>query len=103
VEDVGKYRRLGTTIDDALGEAFDRLQSFWASYPGSPNVERARAQRRPEALRLPRPNEGPRRTGLFIFRPETALRIAAEADAHSRKKKTSPTFAHRSRLPPPTW
>ena len=42
VEGVGRYRRLGTTIDDALGEAFDKTAKLLGlPYPGGPNVERA--------------------------------------------------------------
>ena len=40
VEGVGRYRRLGTTIDDALGEAFDKVAKLVGlDYPGGPQVE----------------------------------------------------------------
>lgn len=40
-EDVGKYKRLGTTIDDALGECFDKSAKLMGlEYPGGPNLER---------------------------------------------------------------
>jgi len=42
VEGVGRYRRLGTTIDDALGEAFDKVAKLLGmGYPGGPALERA--------------------------------------------------------------
>jgi N6-L-threonylcarbamoyladenine synthase len=41
-EDVGVYRRWGTTIDDALGECFDKSAKLMGlPYPGGPNVEKA--------------------------------------------------------------
>ena len=41
VEGVGQYRRLGTTIDDALGEAFDKTAKILGlGFPGGPAVER---------------------------------------------------------------
>ena len=48
VEGVGRYRRLATTIDDALGEAFDKTAKILGlGYPGGPAVERlARARSR---------------------------------------------------------
>lgn len=42
VEGVGVYRRLGTTLDDALGECFDKsAKMLGLPYPGGPNLERA--------------------------------------------------------------
>jgi N6-L-threonylcarbamoyladenine synthase len=41
-EDVGRYRRLGTTIDDAAGEAFDKVAKLLGlGFPGGPALERA--------------------------------------------------------------
>ena len=56
VEGVGRYRRLATTIDDAAGEAFDKVAKILGlGFPGGPAVERAAAQGNPKAVRLPRP------------------------------------------------
>ena len=45
VEGVGRYHRWATTIDDALGEAFDKTAKLLAlPYPGGPNVERSRVR-----------------------------------------------------------
>lgn len=56
VEDVGAYRRYGTTIDDALGEAFDKTAKLLGlGYPGGPMVERAAAGGDSERFRFPRP------------------------------------------------
>jgi N6-L-threonylcarbamoyladenine synthase len=56
VEGVGRYRRLGTTIDDALGEAFDKTAKLLGlGYPGGPAVEAAAAGGDPARFDLPRP------------------------------------------------
>ena len=79
VEGVGHYRRLGGTIDDALGEAFDKTAKLLGlGYPGGPAVEQAAATGDPTAFALPRPMLG--RPGLdFSFSGlKTAVRQAAE-------------------------
>ena len=59
VEGVGRYRRLATTIDDALGEAFDKTAKLLGlGYPGGPAVERLAAEGDAKAVRLPRPLMG---------------------------------------------
>jgi len=59
VEGVGRYRRLATTIDDALGEAFDKTAKILGlGYPGGPQVERLAGEGDPEAVPLPRPLVG---------------------------------------------
>jgi N6-L-threonylcarbamoyladenine synthase len=53
---VGRYRRLATTIDDALGEAFDKTAKILGlGYPGGPAVERLAREGDPRAVPLPRP------------------------------------------------
>ncbi len=52
----GRYRRLATTIDDALGEAFDKTAKILGlGYPGGPAVERLAASGDARAVSLPRP------------------------------------------------
>ena len=52
VEDVGAYRRLGTTIDDAAGEAFDKTAKLLGlGYPGGPAIEEGRGSQRREPVR----------------------------------------------------
>jgi N6-L-threonylcarbamoyladenine synthase len=59
VEGVGRYRRLATTIDDALGEAFDKTAKILGlPYPGGPAVEQMARQGDPKAVPLPRPLTG---------------------------------------------
>ena len=79
VEGVGRYVRLGTTIDDAAGEAFDKTAKLLGlGYPGGPAVERAAAGGDPRRFRLPRPMKG--RVGChFSFSGlKTAVRHAVE-------------------------
>jgi N6-L-threonylcarbamoyladenine synthase len=59
VEDVGTYRRLATTIDDAAGEAFDKTAKLLGlGFPGGPAVEKAAREGDPKAVPLPRPLVG---------------------------------------------
>jgi N6-L-threonylcarbamoyladenine synthase len=56
VEGVGLYRRLGGTIDDAVGEAFDKVGKLLGlGFPGGPALERLAASGDPKAVPLPRP------------------------------------------------
>jgi N6-L-threonylcarbamoyladenine synthase len=56
VEGLGRYRRLGTTLDDAVGEAFDKAAKLMGlPWPGGPHLERLAAQGDPGAVPLPRP------------------------------------------------
>ena len=82
VEGVGRYRRLGTTIDDALGEAFDKTAKLLGlPYPGGPNVERAAKQGDPRRFALPRPLKGSAGCDFSFSGLKTALRLEAEAAA----------------------
>jgi len=59
VDGVGRYRRLGTTLDDALGEAFDKAAKLLdLGYPGGPAVEAAARAGDPARFALPRPMLG---------------------------------------------
>ena len=56
VDGVSQYRRLATTIDDAAGEAFDKVAKMLdLGFPGGPAVERAAASDDPRTVPLPRP------------------------------------------------
>lgn len=59
VRGVGDYHRLATTIDDALGEAFDKTAKILGlGYPGGPAVERLAREGNPRSVPLPRPLVG---------------------------------------------
>jgi N6-L-threonylcarbamoyladenine synthase len=56
VEGLGRYRRLGTTLDDAVGEAFDKAAKLMGlPWPGGPQLERLAATGDARAVPLPRP------------------------------------------------
>jgi N6-L-threonylcarbamoyladenine synthase len=78
VEGVGRYVRLGTTIDDAVGEAFDKAAKMLGlGYPGGPLLERAAAQSTPAArarFALPRPLLGRPGCDFSFSGLKTALR-----------------------------
>ena len=56
VNSLGKYKRLGTTIDDALGEAFDKTAKLLGiEFPGGPQIEILAKKGNPEKYNLPKP------------------------------------------------
>ncbi len=56
VNSLGKYKRLGTTIDDALGEAFDKTAKLLGiEFPGGPQIEILAKKGDPEKYNLPKP------------------------------------------------
>ena len=56
VEGLNKYRRLGTTIDDALGEAFDKTAKLLGiEFPGGPQIETYAKKGNPNSYELPKP------------------------------------------------
>jgi tRNA N6-adenosine threonylcarbamoyltransferase len=55
MKDHGRYRVVGSTVDDAAGEAFDKVARFLGlGYPGGPAIQEAAAGGNPEAIRFPR-------------------------------------------------
>jgi len=59
MEGHGRYRVLGSTIDDAAGEAFDKVARYLGlGYPGGPAIDALSVEGDPEAIRFPRPMEG---------------------------------------------
>jgi len=59
VKDWGEHRRLGQTLDDACGEAFDKVARLLGlPYPGGPSIESAAADGDPAAFPFPRPMAG---------------------------------------------
>ena len=82
VDEVGSYSRYGSTIDDALGEAFDKTARLLGlSYPGGPEVERAALAGDPARFALPRPLVGRPGADFSFSGLKTAIRLAAEANA----------------------
>ncbi|MBV8538358.1 MAG: tRNA (adenosine(37)-N6)-threonylcarbamoyltransferase complex transferase subunit TsaD [Alphaproteobacteria bacterium] len=80
VEGVGCYERLGTTIDDAAGEAFDKTAKLLGlGYPGGPAVERAASAGDPTRFAFPRPLKGRPGCDFSFAGLKTAVRHAVEA------------------------
>ena len=92
VRGVGQYSRIGTTIDDAIGEAFDKTAKLLGlGYPGGLQVEKEAERGNPVRFALPRPMFGPAGSQLLAFSGlKTALRLEAEkisaADRSGRRR-----------------
>ena len=79
VQGVGSYTRLGTTVDDAIGEAFDKVAKLLGlPYPGGPQVERAAAAGNAARFNLPRPMLGRADANFSLSGLKTAVRQIAE-------------------------
>jgi N6-L-threonylcarbamoyladenine synthase len=78
VEEVGRYRRLGGTIDDALGEAFDKsAKLIGLPYPGGPALEQAAKTGDAARFDLPRPMLGRDNLDFSFSGLKTAVRHKA--------------------------
>src|SRR5262245_49272677 len=77
VRGVGAYERWATTIDDALGEAFDKTAKLIGlPFPGGPNVEKAAQGGDPARFAFPRPLKGEARPDFSFSGLKTAVRQA---------------------------
>ncbi len=82
IEGLGNYSRLGTTIDDAVGEAFDKAgKMLGLPFPGGPAIQVAAENGDDEAIRLPRPMVGREGCDFSFSGLKTALRRILEVDA----------------------
>jgi N6-L-threonylcarbamoyladenine synthase len=82
VKGVGDYDRLGATMDDAIGEAFDKTAKLLGiSYPGGPAVEAAARTGDAERFPLPRPMMGRPNADFSLSGLKTAVRLTAEQAA----------------------
>jgi N6-L-threonylcarbamoyladenine synthase len=94
VRNWGDYRLLGTTRDDAAGEAFDKVGTLLGlGYPGGPAIERLAATGRPDRHKFPRPmlnvvNEpGPDQFSFSFSGLKTALLRAVKASPDLEKDR----------------
>ena len=85
----GEYRLLGRTLDDAAGEAFDKVAKLLdLGYPGGPPVERLAREGRPGRHRFPRPmlqeldRDGPHRYDFSFSGLKTAVLRAVRPPGH---------------------
>jgi N6-L-threonylcarbamoyladenine synthase len=77
VEGVGRYRRYGGTMDDALGEAYDKTAKLLGlPYPGGPQVEALAQGGNPLRFALPRPMKGREGADFSFSGLKTAVRQA---------------------------
>lgn len=76
---IGNYVRLGTTMDDAIGEAFDKTAKLLGlGYPGGPQVEKEAMRGSATRFALPRPMQGRKDADFSLSGLKTALRLEAE-------------------------
>ncbi|MDE2012888.1 MAG: tRNA (adenosine(37)-N6)-threonylcarbamoyltransferase complex transferase subunit TsaD [Alphaproteobacteria bacterium] len=82
VEGVGRFRLYGTTIDDAVGEAFDKTAKLMGlPYPGGPRIEALARTGNPRRYDLPRPMKGREGADFSFSGLKTAVRqIVREGD-----------------------
>lgn len=82
IDGVGQYQRIATTIDDALGEAFDKTAKLLGlPMPGGPAVEQAAAHGDGKRFKLPRPMLGRDEPHFSFAGLKTAVRHAAQGAA----------------------
>ncbi len=80
VREIGRYERLGGTLDDAAGEAFDKSAKLLGlPYPGGPHVDRLARDGDPRRFDLPRPLLKDRRLIFSFSGLKTAVRLTVES------------------------
>ncbi len=86
VDDVGQYRVLGESIDDAAGEAFDKTAKVLGlPYPGGPHLARLAMDGDPTAVQLPRP---------MLNRPGLDFSFSGLKTAAITELRSNPALAH---------
>lgn len=82
VADIGRYRVLGSTCDDAAGEAFDKVGKLLGlGYPAGPVIDRLAERGNPRAVRFPRAMAG-RKRGLSLSFSGLKTAAAAHLASH---------------------
>jgi len=94
VQGLGKYKRLGTTIDDALGEAFDKTAKLLGiEFPGGPQIEVLAKKGDPEKYSLPKPILNKGGCNLSFAGLKTAiLKISKEIKTDQEKYDLAASF-----------
>ena len=88
VTGLGKYKRLGSTVDDAAGEAFDKTAKVMdLGFPGGPQVQKWAARGNPKAVKLPRPMKGRDHADFSFAGLKTAVARAWDASDKSDAAK----------------
>ena len=94
VKNLGKYKRLGTTIDDALGEAFDKTAKLLGiEFPGGPQIEVYAKKGDPNKYELPKPIFNKGGCNLSFAGLKTAiLKISKEIKTDQEKFDLAASF-----------
>ena len=94
VDGLGKYKRLGTTIDDALGEAFDKTAKIIGiEFPGGPKIEEYAEKGNKNRFKLPKPILNRGGCNLSFAGLKTAvLRIKSEIKTEQDKFDLAASF-----------
>ena len=94
VQGLGKYKRLGTTIDDALGEAFDKTAKLLGiEFPGGPKIEILAKKGNPNKYKLPKPIFNKGGCNLSFAGLKTAvLKISKEIKEEQQKFDLAASF-----------
>ena len=94
VNGLGKYRRLGTTIDDALGEAYDKTAKILGiEFPGGPKLEKFAEKGDPNKFKLPKPIINKGGCNLSFAGLKTAiLKISKEINTEKEKFDLAASF-----------
>jgi N6-L-threonylcarbamoyladenine synthase len=80
------YKRLGSTLDDAAGEAFDKVARLLGlSYPGGPSIQKAAVNGNPSAFRFPRANLDGSLNFSFSGLKTSVLRMVRELEKSRTK------------------
>lgn len=88
VAGVGNYKRLGSSVDDAAGEAFDKTAKvIGAGFPGGPHIERLAAQGNKYAIDLPRPFKGTSHANFSFSGLKTAVVRAWQKSARNTQAR----------------
>ena len=88
VEGLGRYRLLGQTLDDAAGEAFDKVARYLGlGYPGGPAIDRIAAEGDPGAFAFPR----------ALMRRRLRLLVLGAEDRGGARRSSGPPTAERRR------
>jgi N6-L-threonylcarbamoyladenine synthase len=95
VEDFGRYRRLGTTRDDAAGEAFDKVAKLMGlGYPGGRIIDELAGRGNPRRVRLPRARikRAPLDFSFSGLKTAVAIFLRSEAGAATRSEDLAASF-----------
>ena len=94
VSGLGKYERLGTTIDDALGEAFDKTAKLLGiEFPGGPKIEEFAKKGNPNKFKLPKPILNKGGCNLSFAGLKTAiLKITKKINSNQEKYDLAASF-----------